>query len=211
MGAIRQLTTECVVIHDGAVLFRGPSDRAVDCYLEKQRSAARASTSVVDLPRVRWCGDRSVEFVDVELRSPANHKLTVGQRLAVAVTVRAKQDVNQFSFTVTMYTNDGEPLATTFGDSVGPIQAGQSRRFELEIPDAGFAPGNYWMSMAILRSSRVVVDAIHEVAPFDVLPDGRIPSGFTEWIVNWGNLRIPMTCKPIDRLAPAIEAPASRS
>jgi lipopolysaccharide transport system ATP-binding protein len=211
MGAVRQLTSECVVIHDGAVLYRGPSDQAVDRYLERQRSAARASTNVVDLPRVRWAGDRSVEFVDVALRSPASHKLTVGQRLAVAVTVRAKQDVNQFGFTVTIYTNDGEPLATTFGDSVGSIQVGQSRTFELEIPDAGFAPGSYWMSMAILRSSRVVVDAVHEVAPFEVLPDGRIPSGFTEWIVNWGNLRIPMTCKPIDRLAPPVEAAVSRS
>ncbi len=211
MGAIRQLTSECVVIHDGGVLFRGPSDQAVDRYLERQRSAARTSSNVVDLPRVRWSGDRSVEFVDVKLRSPANQKLIVGQSLNVAVTVRARQDVNQFGFTVTVYSNDGEPLATTFGDSVGSVQAGQSRTFELEIPDAGFAPGSYWMSMAILRTSRVVVDAIHEVAHFDVLPDGRIPSGFTDWIVNWGNFHIPMTCRPLDRHAQSVEASASRS
>lgn len=211
MGAIRQLTSECVVIHDGEMVFRGPSDQAVDRYLERQRSTARATTDVVDLPRVRWCGDRSVEFVNVELRSPSNHQLTVGEGLNVGVTVRAKQNVPQFAFTVTIYTNDGEPLATTFGDSVGSISAGESRMFELEIPDAGFAPGSYWMSMAILRSSRIVVDAIHEVAPFDVLPDGRIPNGFAEWIASWGNLRIPMTCNPLDRQALPAEVPASQS
>jgi lipopolysaccharide transport system ATP-binding protein len=80
MGAIRQLTSECVVIHDGGVLFRGPSDKAVDRYLDEQRSTASASTSVVDLPRMRWAGDRSVEFVDVEILSPPNRKLTAGHR-----------------------------------------------------------------------------------------------------------------------------------
>jgi lipopolysaccharide transport system ATP-binding protein len=200
MGAIRQLTSECVVIHDGGVLFRGPSDKAVDRYLDEQRSTASASTSVVDLPRMRWAGDRSVEFVDVEILSPPNRKLTAGQRLQIGAAVRAKENIASFAFAVTIYKNDGEPLATAFGDSVGSIDAGASKTFRLEIPDGGFAPGSYWLSMAILRNSCLLVDAIQEVGHFDVLPDGKIPSGFTQWIDKWGDLRIPMSCTPSEQL-----------
>ena len=211
MGAIRQLTTECVVIHDGGILFRGPSELAVDRYLDRQQSASRTSANVVDLPRVRWCGDRSAEFVGADLLSPANRKLAVGQRLTVGATVHANEDVASFGFAVTVYTSDGVPLATAFGDSVGSIDAGHSRTFQLEIPDVGFAPGGYWLSLALLRSSRLLVDAIHEVLHFDVLPDGKIPSGFTEWIDNWGDLRIPMTCRPSEPSSAPLVATSPRS
>jgi lipopolysaccharide transport system ATP-binding protein len=209
MGAVRQLTTECVVIHDGGVLFRGPSDQAVDRYLDQQRSAARVSTNVVDLPRMRWAGDRSVEFVDVDIVSPSTRKLMAGQHLQIGATVRAKQNVASFAFSVTIYKNDGEPLATAFGDSVGAIDAGSSRTYQLEIPDGGFAPGSYWLSMAILRNSRLLVDAIQEVGHFDVLQDGKIPSGFTQWIDQWGDLRIPMSCTANDHVATV--APVTRT
>jgi lipopolysaccharide transport system ATP-binding protein len=204
MGAIRQLTTECVVIHDGEILYRGPSEQAVDRYLERQKSVARSSANVVDLPRVRWCGDRSVEFVAVELLSPENHKLSLGQRLIASVAVQAKEDVGSFGFSATIYSSDGAPVATAFGDSVGSIAAGESRTFLLETPDAGYAPGSYWLSLALLRNSRLLVDAIHEVLHFDVLPDERLPTGFTEWIDNWGDLRIPLVCTPAEPcVAPA--------
>ncbi len=211
MGAIRQLTTECVVIHDGGVLFRGPSDRAVDCYLDQQRSSASATTNVVGLPRMRWAGDRSVEFVDVDILSPTSRKLTAGQCLQIGVTVRAEDNVASFAFSVTIYRNDGEPLATAFGDSVGSIDAGDSKTFRLEIPDGGFAPGSYWLSLAILRNSCLLVDAIQEVGHFDVLPDGKIPSGFTQWIDKWGDLRIPMSCTSTEQLtAVSTEAKVGR-
>ena len=108
--------------------------------------------------------------------------------------MRAHEGVANFGFAVTIYTSDGAPLMTAFGEPVGPIQAGQSRTYQLGVPDAGYAPGSYWLSLAILRNSRMVTDAIHEVLHFDVPPGGRIPAGFSQWSDNWGKLRIPLTC-----------------
>jgi lipopolysaccharide transport system ATP-binding protein len=201
MGAIRQLTNECIVIDDGRVAFRGPSEQAVDEYLERQKSTTGTSSNVLNLPRVKWCGDRSVEFVAVDLIMPANQKLSLGQHLEMGVTVRAKEDVANFGFAVTLYTRNSTPLATAFGDTVGSIRAGEARTFKLMVPDAGLAPGGYWCSLSILRHSRLVVDAIHEVLHFDVMPDGRIPTGFAEWIGSWGDLRLPLTCTPGEPIA----------
>lgn len=196
MAAIRELTRECIVIEGGRVSFIGPSDQAVDRYLERQRHTTGTSSDVLDLPRVRWCGDRSVEFANVKLLSPANQKLSVGQRLEMEITVRAKEDVNNFGFVVTLYTGSGSPLATAFGEPAGSILAGDWRTFQLTLPDAGLAPGSYWLSLAVVRSSRILVDAIHDVLHFEVTPDGRIPSGFSEWLSVWGDLRLPLTCEP---------------
>jgi lipopolysaccharide transport system ATP-binding protein len=194
MGAIRQLTTDCVVIHDGHLVYRGPSAEAVDRYLERQKSVIQSSPSVVDLPRVKWCGDRSIEFIEVRLTSPTNHRLALGEELLIAATVRSTEDVAAFGFTTTIYSIRGTPVATAFCEPVGPIHATETRTFHLHIPDPGLAPGEYWFSLAILRRTQIVVDAIHEILHFEVAPDGRIPHGFAEWRTPvWGDLRMTMT------------------
>jgi lipopolysaccharide transport system ATP-binding protein len=194
MGAIRQLTNECAVIEDGRVLFYGPSDQAVDRYLAQQKTAARSSAVVVDLPRASWFrGDRSVEFVSLEMLDPANRELGFGEDLCIAATVRSREDVSAISFSATVHSSTGNPLATGFTDPVGGLSAGQPRTFHLRIPDPGLSPGEYWFSVGVLRKAHYFVDVVQEILHFEATPYGRVPAALSEWRTPvWGNLRMSM-------------------
>ncbi|HEY2252239.1 MAG TPA: ABC transporter ATP-binding protein, partial [Planctomycetaceae bacterium] len=88
MAAVQSLTSRCLVISDGKVIFQGPSSDAVEQYLNRQRTRMGTSADVAHIPRVSWCGDRSIEFTQATIVSPADHKLGPDEDLCLNVSVR---------------------------------------------------------------------------------------------------------------------------
>lgn len=198
MAAVRRLTSECVALSNGRVVFHGPTEQCVERFLE-QEGKRHAMKSAADVPRASWSGDRSVEITAAELYSPLRQQVRVGDDLSIEITVRGREDVRTYGFGLTLFAKDGSAFASAFSDPIGPIGVGESQKFQLTIRDPGLAPGRYWFSVGVIRNCGVLVDAIYDVLHFDVLADGRVPSGFSGWNHGWGHLRVPVS---VSRVAP---------
>ena len=194
MAAVRSLTKNCLVISDGKVAFQGPSSDAVELYLDQHRAQLKTAADIAQLPRVSWCGDRSIEFTQARLIFSGNQKLGLDDDLCLNVSVRAREDVKDFSFGMTVSTKTGSPVATAFTGLVGGIRESESASFTFTIAASGLAPGEYWITPAVIRNSTLVVDVLDKVLHFEVLPDGRLPEGILEWNAAWGHLKMHVAC-----------------
>jgi lipopolysaccharide transport system ATP-binding protein len=204
MAAVRQLTNECVFLELGNIAYRGPSKETVERYLARDRSEKNSSSNVADLPRVDWCGDRSIEFVGVELISPQGRRLQCGQSLGIQFSVRANEQIRGFALGITIHDDDGAPVGTGITEISRSLGPSESCAFELYIPDPGLAPRQYSLTLGIVRSAQQVVDVIQNALYFEVAGDGRLPCGFVAWNPGWGNLRLAIRHSLLEEAAVAL-------
>lgn len=190
MQAVRQLTTRCVVIDDGQVVFFGDTASALERYLARSKSRIAEPDAIASIKRASWAGDQAVRFVLAQnltpvIRNNANMRLRLGVCASVATDYRLG---------TTLHSVDGGPVATSVGSWVTARLGASPQVFDIEIRNIGLAPGEYWFDVAILRGGRDLFDVVQEVLHFEVSAEGNLPEGITEWSPTWGQCRPAMTC-----------------
>ncbi|QDV43141.1 Teichoic acids export ATP-binding protein TagH [Stieleria neptunia] len=195
MSAIEQLTRKCFVVNDGQCVFEGPSADAVDHYLDRQRRELAQSSDVSTLPRVSWAGDQAAKIVRAELPDLENGKLTGNEPIRMRLGILGKNEIQSFSFGLTLNYRDGTPVGSAFSVPCGPIRANESQTFELQLATTGLSPGHYWMTIGLMRGNREATDVITEVLHFDIEAPERLPPGFVDWNPGWGRIKFDATCR----------------
>jgi lipopolysaccharide transport system ATP-binding protein len=197
MAAIEQLTQKCVVISQGETVFEGPSEEAVDHYLDRQKSDTSRSSDVSSLPRVSWAGDQSIKIVHAEIPNLENGKLKCGDSLRLRLGVTGQRHLRSFSFGITLNYRDGTPVGSAFGVECGPIGANECQMYDVELEVSGLSSGHYWMTVGVMRGNREVIDVIHEVLHFNMDSPDLLPAGVMDWNPGWGRFRLESTCRAI--------------
>lgn len=189
MSAIERLTKRCIVIDGGESVFDGPSQAAVDLYLDRQRAGVEAASDVSRVPRVEWAGDRSLEIVSARMIALESGRLVSGSSISFELCVRARQAVSDFAIGTTLTWRDGTPVGSAFSEACGPIRAKETATWRLTMPDPGLTSGRYCLTVGLLRRGHELTDVIHDVLQFDFEASNRIPPGFFDWQEGWGRLR----------------------
>lgn len=197
MSAIEQLTQKCFVINDGQCVYEGPSEDAVDYYLDRQQKQLAESSNVSQLPRASWAGDQSVKLIRAEIPGLVHSKLDSSTPIAIELELECERDVSSFSFGITLHYRDGTPIGSLFSDEVGPIQSGQRQNFAVDIDVEGLAPGHYWMTVGVMRGKREAIDVIQEVLHFTLDAPERLPAGTVDWNPGWGRFKFDSVCRLI--------------
>ena len=115
MSAVLRLTEEAIVLEQGHIALRAPSEEAVDYYM---------TTGMAGSIERRWTSDedrvvQAAPFVPIALRILDGSNRTVGKVAAsepfsVEFEYRLDEDVKGLRVGLYLYTSRGEPVLTTF-------------------------------------------------------------------------------------------------
>ena len=178
LGLAEKMCDEVLWLRRGTTAGQGDPKRVVDAYLtyvaggeetllaQEQRSQALRAESAGDGPaeaaaggseyrQGRW-GSREVEIVSVRLlddRGAERHVFVPGERLTLALSVRAREPVRDFVFGVGLFTADGVSVYGTnthLEEYLPRTLAGEAEvRFEME--DLRLVEGSYLVDVAAHR------------------------------------------------------------
>jgi lipopolysaccharide transport system ATP-binding protein len=195
MASIRQLTSKAIMIEDGGLAFHGGTEDALDHYLGHSLDHSSVPLAAATMKRLSWAGDRSAEFLELSFAQEGFS--TEEGRLGIHTVIGGNQDTQAVWLGVTIHQSDGSPVASAFGEKIGPIQCGQRLNLQLQVDITGFAPGHYWLRLGLLNSRNQLVDLLDEVLPFSIDSTAVLPDGFSQWNPGWGQMVLNMKCLEI--------------
>jgi lipopolysaccharide transport system ATP-binding protein len=193
MAAISNLTTRCLVMDGGRCAFSGPSDDAIEKYIERNVRSDSGSCDFSDIRRPSWLGERLIDLMDARLDGAVGGHLRAGKVIRMDVGVAAAADVPDFVLIVTISARDGHPVGTGFSRVGGGMARGERAVLKVEIEDPGFAPGRYSFSFVAVTAGWSPADAVHNVLRFDLQAPDRLPESQHAWDPDWGNCRLAMS------------------
>jgi ABC-type polysaccharide/polyol phosphate transport system ATPase subunit len=177
LGLVEKMCDEVLWLRHGRSADRGDPKRVVDAYLtyvaggeesllaqeqraqtaaaEKGGQDAAAGPGDGEYRRGRW-GAREVEIVSVRLlddRGAERHVFVPGERLTLALRVRAQETVEDFVFGVGLFTADGVSVygTNTHLEQFVPLSLVGEAEVRFEMADLRLVEGTYLFDVAAHR------------------------------------------------------------
>ncbi len=185
LGAIRTLTTRCLLMKHGHVAMDGDPEAVIKGYLASSRDSADWK-DVSRASRPVECSGEA-RFRSISVKSDA---VTVGNGddLRLAVVLDCEMVLETVFVSLTVQSEEGMAVGSTFSPQDLRLSIGR-QAIEIRIPLPDLAPGRYCCTLAISRSSAgitSVIDAVSDTALFEVLP----AQGQRAWHRSWGSCRL---------------------
>ena len=200
MGAIALLCKSAMVLDQGRVKMIGHIQEAIAEYMAGSMDRSTDIYQVEGAPRPNSSLRMEVEFLTLEFEGFPAKLVPADADLAVLMTVRGNQTINDFSFYLTIRSVDGSPVGSCSGSQIHSIQAGEVAKYRLVLPNPRLAPGSYWIDMGMgtgnEQSGFREYDAVSEVLHFEVMAPPGQDGTMSEWQQSWGIIRFP---KPMTR------------
>jgi ABC-type polysaccharide/polyol phosphate transport system ATPase subunit len=177
LGLAEKMCDEVLWLRQGKAAGQGDPKRIVDAYLtyvaggeetllaQEQRAQARRAEGEGTPPaggpeggeyrQGRW-GSREVEITAVRLlddRGAERHVFVPGERLTLALTVRARAEVQDFVFGVGLFTSDGVSVygTNTHLEQFLPRALSGEAEVRFEMDDLRLVEGSYLLDVAAHR------------------------------------------------------------
>jgi lipopolysaccharide transport system ATP-binding protein len=188
MASIRALTKRCLLISRGRLMFSGPTQEAVQQYLEQNSRQTGESGSVAELERPFEGLSRDLELVNLEILDANPDE---GDAIEARLVVHSQRVSEEFLLGITFYRADATPVGSAFSGPLSAANVGETVEYRLTLPTQGLAPGRYHcaISVADVRTSgKRLFDSLSDILPFEVHP----PELTTlTWRNNWGAVHFP--------------------
>jgi lipopolysaccharide transport system ATP-binding protein len=192
IAAVMQLTTRSVVLDKGRLSFNGPTEQAVEHYVDTIGSDTTTFFPVDTLPR-KYGGNRAVHFISFRFDRSVPI-FSSDEDFIFLAKIRVMEDVPELRFSMTIFTAEGVPIGSSFGVENPGIQRGEEVEIEVSMPKPGFAPGHYHCGLSVgkgdPRISFVPFDVIMDTMPFEVRADSADGTVST-WHRGWGSVVLP--------------------
>jgi lipopolysaccharide transport system ATP-binding protein len=193
MSAVSLLCKSAIVLEQGCIKMIADSRKAIGEYLTGVMDHDTKVYNVENSPRPDPSLSRKVEFLSVELDGFPAKLVPADADLAMLMTVRGNQTVDDFSFNLSIYSANGEPVGTCSGSQVHSIRSGEQARYRLQLPNPRLAPGSYWIDLGMAtgneRTGFREIDAVQETLHFEVMPPPGQDGTVSEWQPSWGMVR----------------------
>jgi lipopolysaccharide transport system ATP-binding protein len=220
VAAIQQLTTECLVLADGALVRHARTEEALVEYL----ALAGDALHDVDLdtaPRYDAALGHSARFQSARLVDHVAGAFAADQDPTFEVLIAINDALAALRISVAVYRFDSTPIGSAFGEDLPPPSLGRAA-YRVSIPGLRLAPGRYYISLGVGRGNLATgfldYDTVLETVHFEVLPPIIDGSTITTWSSNWGSIRlqppevrsIEVAIEPRDRAAKSTPNPLRR-
>jgi lipopolysaccharide transport system ATP-binding protein len=188
LSALHRLTKTSLLLVGGQKAFLGPTSEAIAHHLQRAAAAPGAAVNVESLPRVSWAGDRSLQFVELELLEQPQTLVDRHVPIRVRVRMRCQRPVRNFRLGMTLGSLETSSVASGFSPAYSGCAAGQMLDLELSLMNPGLAPGNYHITLGINQSTGSdvgqLIDFLSECLAFRI-QDGGVPD-VPPWNPGWG-------------------------
>jgi lipopolysaccharide transport system ATP-binding protein len=192
IAAVMQLTTRAVVLDKGRLSFNGPTEEAVEHYVDAIGSDTTTFFPVEKLPR-KHGGNRAVHFISFHF-DRSWPVFSSDENFSFLAKIRAMEDVPELRFSVTIFTAEGVPIGSSFGVENPGITRGEEVEIEVLIPKPGLAPGHYHCGLSVgkgdPRISFVPFDVVVDTLAFEVRAESAEGTVST-WHRGWGSVVLP--------------------
>jgi lipopolysaccharide transport system ATP-binding protein len=190
LSSVRQLTTRCLVLEKGQLVYQGSPENAISRYVQ---NLELSGDNIENQSREYECtGD--ARFVDLRFKTSAA-VFPSGVPIEFIAVISIFKAVNSAFISLTVLTQESNPVGSGF--SAASIHSTSSGRRTLSvcIPPITLAPGRYYCIVALSFYSGGVlvnIDAVSKVLHFEILADDSTNSILLQWNSSWGPLKMPL-------------------
>jgi lipopolysaccharide transport system ATP-binding protein len=190
MPVMLQLAQSCVVLDGGSVKYFGPTPKAVEVYLGGGNAAASTVFDVADSPR-KLVGTLAARIIS--LRFPRSVPIfSANEDICFVIRIKALQNIQCVRVSMTIHTNQGDPVGSAFSPPDLFLEAGEEREVVVALSSPRLAPGAYYCGIAVgkgtHKSGHIDFDIVLETLNFEVCaaPGDEAPISF--WCHEWGTI-----------------------
>ena len=194
MAAVRQLTTRCILVSQGKIAFDGEPALAIEHYSEAMAKSFVQGAELSTWPRNTPAIDRVVEIRSLEFES-APQVFAADESIHFGIVLAAREAVKGVRVSGSVMHAEGYAVGTFWSSCDGDFEAGQVRRFLVDLGDLRLSPGHYTFRVAIGTGNELTghrdFDLVSEVLPFEVAGVGGEGGMLGLWNQGWGSIRFP--------------------
>jgi lipopolysaccharide transport system ATP-binding protein len=191
LTTIQALTNRTLMLDHGQLVAAGPTADVIQQYLRKPADSRAVVYELEDVPREVANLTRAVSFIRLALDRPTN-QVALDEPLAILATIRGKDAVQSFGFTIIIYGSSNLPVGTVNGPTTHSIESGEVATFRIELAQLRLSPGSYHCRLAVIPSSEAGPQPSHDLV-VEVLHFGVTPPPGTkserDWRPVWGPIR----------------------
>jgi lipopolysaccharide transport system ATP-binding protein len=188
MAAVQQLTTIGLVLGKGQILYKGPSDKAIEIYSSGLSHENTTLFEVEHAPR-KYVGTMAAKIVSLRF-DRAVPLFAFGDDFQFHAKIRALEDIPKLRFSMTVFTADSIPVGSCFSDEQSGPKRGQEVEYKLILPSPKLAPGHYYCGVSVgkgdHRTGHVDFDVVYETLTFEVCPEEGEGGTVAAWTRGWG-------------------------
>ncbi len=188
LASIRNLTSRCVVLRKGQLVFDGDTSPAITQYIQINRTEFVSTGDVRTLERAFKGLSQSVRFTKLVMLEEAQ-TLKPDEDIRFQMTLRAEENVGCFLIGLSIFRDDDFPVGGTFSVELPALQQGDSIDYTFKLPQPPLAPGKYYCGISVVEantSDKNMFDSLTGVLPFEVTQAGF---GQRFWNPGWGVIR----------------------
>ena len=194
MNAVRQLTTRCILMARGSVVFDGPSDQAIQAYSEAVEARFEQGADLAEWPRAQGNMDRAVEFRALSFHA-RSAVFEPDAEMVMDVHVRALNAAADVRVSGTIFHAEGTPVGSFFGAGAFSLLGGEEKTIRVTLSEMRLAPGVYTFGLSLTEGNEKRGyrhhDAVMGVLPFEVTGIVGENGTLGTWPHHWGLIRFP--------------------
>ena len=192
MTAVRELTTRCILLKHGNVLFDGPPERAIELYADAAGAGFEQGADLSRWPRAPLLLTGNVMFQSLSFVG-RTILYEPGEPVEIEAAATARVDLQDVRIHGTVFAAEGAPVGTFFAADGHAMRAGETRSFRVVLDSLRLSPGHYFFGLGLVSGTEMAGhldhDVLWEVLPFEVT--GLKGDGGTlgTWYQRWGPIR----------------------
>lgn len=193
MAAVLQLTSRSVVLDRGRVIFNGPTEKAVERYAGVIGNDSTVFFAVEKLPR-KFLRNGTVRFISFRFDRPVPI-FSSDEHFQFFARVRAHENAPRIRFSMTIFTAEGTPIGTCFGEEQPGMRRGEEMEFQISIQNPRLAPGHYCCGVSVGKGNNRVgmvdFDTVLDTLAFEVRAEKGNDGTVVNWPRGWGHVVLP--------------------
>lgn len=194
MAAVRQLTTRCILLSKGKVIFDGEPSRSIEMYSEAMAAAFSGGSDLSGWPRLMSRVNQKVEFRALEFDT-APKVFGSEEPIKFYATLLANESIDGIRISGSVMHTEGYAVGTFWSRNDGILEAGVPRRILVDMGKLRLGPGAYTFRLAVGTGDDKIgfvdFDLISEVLPFEVAAVSGDDGTVGAWHQSWGSIRFP--------------------
>jgi lipopolysaccharide transport system ATP-binding protein len=194
MAAVRQLTSRCILMKKGSVVYDGTPERAIELYSDAAGAGFEQGGDLSKWPRPAFELERGVEFLSLAFGG-LKTVFEPDEDIVLVVGAKGKASLPDVRVSGTIFNPDGTPVGSFFTANAQAVHAGEEHAFRVKLAGLRLAPGPYSFGLGLARGNETVghrdQDIVLGVLPFEIASLKGDGGAVGTWAKSWGPIRIP--------------------
>ena len=190
MAAVMQLTKNGIVLNKGRLIYSGSATEAVEVYINNQSLHYDTVFDVANAHR-KYPGTGQARLLKLRFKQ-SSPIFDPSDRFEFIATVQAKERISRLRFSITIFSNDGTPVGSCFGNENISLKENSTSEINVSLDDHMLAPGKYYCGIAIGKGNNKTghtdYDVVLDTMQFEIKPASGEENTISHWENNWGRI-----------------------